>query len=346
MAEIPITLTCADYARIMPLATGEVKPAGIKLTMILGSRGSWPARAEMLRRAVQDPTVQGGEWSMAQYLYRIDKGDRRYVGIPVFPLRNFTARDLYIRRGGPIRSVADLAGKRIGMYSYTASGSIWYRHFLRFVGLDPSAIEWWIGDIDTPWSAPAVGAAGGRGAGAPPAEAPLRIDQSLPLGVKAPAKGRSLADMLIAGELEAIYSPPRPAAYHPRTGPIVRLFLDFRLVEQEYFLKTGAFPPQHLIVLRREAWEANRWIAKSLTDAFSAANECFTAAQKGFPYATPWLEAELEDTAAVMGEDFHPYGLEKNRAQIDAFAAEAFRLGLTSRQITPEDYFADYLQGG
>jgi len=323
---LPISLTCADYARIMPLATGEVKPDGIALTMILGSRGSWPARAEMLRRAVQDPAVQGGEWSMAQYLYRIDKGDRRYVGIPVFPLRNFTARDLYIRRGGPIRSAAELAGKRIGMYSYTASGSIWYRHFLRFIGLEPSTIQWWIGDIDTPWSAP--------------------MDQTLPPGVNAPAKGRSLSDMLIAGELDAIYSPPRPEAYHPRTGPIVRLFPDFRLVEQEYFLKTGAFPPQHLIVLRREAWEANPRIARSLTEAFIAANDCFSAAQKGFPYATPWLEAELEDTAAVMGEDFHAYGLERNRSQIDAFAGEAFRLGLTSRQITTEDYFADYLKGG
>ena len=70
MPEIPITLTCADYARVMPLATGEVKPEGIALTMVLGSRGSWPARAEMLSRAVQDPKVQGGEWSMAQYLYR------------------------------------------------------------------------------------------------------------------------------------------------------------------------------------------------------------------------------------------------------------------------------------
>ncbi len=216
MGEIPISLTCADYARIMPLATGEVKPEGIALAMILGSRGSWPARAEMLRRAVQDPGVQGGEWSMAQYLYRIDKGDRRYVGLPVFPLRNFTARDLYIRRGGSIRRPADLAGKRIGMYSYTASGSIWYRHFLRFVGLDPASIEWWIGNIDTPWSAP--------------------MDQPLPSGVNAPVKGRSLSDLLIAGELEAIYSPPRPAAYHPRTGPIVRLFPDFRYIEQEYFL--------------------------------------------------------------------------------------------------------------
>ena len=42
MTELPITLTCADYARVMPLATGEVKPEGIALTMVLSSRGSWP----------------------------------------------------------------------------------------------------------------------------------------------------------------------------------------------------------------------------------------------------------------------------------------------------------------
>jgi 4,5-dihydroxyphthalate decarboxylase len=322
-AEIPISLTCGDYARVMPLATGEVKAKGIALTMVLGRRGSWPERAEMLRRAVQDAAVAGGEWSMAQYLYRVDKGDRRHVGLPVFPLRNFTARDLYVRRGGPIHRPEDLTGGRIGMYSYTASGSIWYRHFLRFVGLEPEGLQWWVGDIDTPWSAP--------------------MDVTLPPGVKSPAPGRSLAAMLIAGELDAIYSPPRPEAYHPVDGPIARLFPDFRGVEQEYFRRTGAFPPQHLIVLRREVWEANRWVARSLTEAFITANDTFTAAQRGFPYATPWLEAELEDTAAVMGDDFHPYGFERNRGQIDAFAGEAFRLGLTSRRITPEEYFADYL---
>jgi hypothetical protein len=43
--------------------------------------------------------------------------------------------------------------------------------------------------------------------------------------------------------------------------------------------------------------------------------------------------------------DFHPYGLERNRTQIEMFAGEAFRLGLTSRPITTEEYFADYLEG-
>ena len=321
---IPLTLTCADYARLMPLATGQVKAEGIALTLQLSRRGSWPERAEMLRRAVQDPAVQGGEWSMAQYLYRIDKGDRRHVGLPIFPLRNFTARDLYVRRDGPIRTPADLTGKRIGMYSYTASGSIWYRHFLRFIGVDPASIQWWIGDVDAAWSSP--------------------IDPNLPAGVKAAPAGRSLSDMLLADELEAVYSPPRPQAYHPQRGAIARLFPDFRRVEQDYFRATGAFPPQHLIVVQREVWEANRWIAHRLTEAFIAANDWFSASQRGFPYATPWLEAELEDTAAVMGEDFHPYGLDANRAQIEMFAGEAFRLGFTSRRISTDEYFADYLK--
>jgi len=326
-ADLPITLTCADYARLMPLATGEVKPEGIALTMILGSRGSWPKRVELLTRSVQDPTVQGGEWSMAQYLYRIDKGDRSFVGLPVFPLRNFTARDFYVKKGGPIREPKNLVGKRVGTYSYTASGSIWYRHLLRYLGVDPASMQWWVGDVDAAWSV---------GAGS----------QSVPPGVHAPAPGRSLTDMLFADELEVVLSPPRPQAYHTTRGPVARLFPDSRSIEQEYFRKTGAFPPQHLIVLRREVWEKQRWIAKSLTDAFIAANDVFGAAQRGFPYATPWLDAELDDTTALMGDDIHPYGLEKNRAQIEMFADEAFRLGFTRRRITPDEYFADYLQGG
>ena len=223
---IPITLTCADYARLMPLATGEVKPEGIALTLLLGSRGSWPARAEMLRRAVQDPAVQGGEWSMAQYLYRIDKGDRRYVGLPVFPLRNFTARDLYVRRGGPIREPEDLAGKRIGMYSYSASGSIWYRHFLRFVGLDPATIQWWIGDIDTrgrraDGPEPAARREGGSGRPLAVGHADRRragghLQPAAPAGLSSPDRAASHACSRTSARSSRTTS-ARPARFHRST---------------------------------------------------------------------------------------------------------------------------------
>ena len=200
MADIPITLTCADYARVMPLARGDVKPHGIDLTLI-HTAGSWEMRAEMLRRALDDPMVQGGEGSMAGHLRRIDKGDRGHIGLPVFPLRNFTARDLYVRRGGPVKSPGDLVGKRIGMYDWVASGSIWYRHFLSFIGVAPESLEWWIGDIDTPRAQTHV--------------------YTLLGGVHRPPAGRSLSEMLIAGELDAIYSPARPQRYDPVGGPVV-----------------------------------------------------------------------------------------------------------------------------
>ena len=85
MADLPLTLTCADYPRIMPLVTRQVVPKGIDLTLITGRGGSWPDRAEMLRRGLQDPAVQGGESSMMIHLSRIDKGDRSHVGLPIFP---------------------------------------------------------------------------------------------------------------------------------------------------------------------------------------------------------------------------------------------------------------------
>jgi 4,5-dihydroxyphthalate decarboxylase len=325
MANIPIRLTCADYARLAPLMTGDVKPEGVDLTLIHGTGGSWPERAEMLRRALHDPTVQGGEASMAAQLRRIDKGDRSHVGLPVFPLRNFTARDLYIRKDGPIRAPSDLIGKRIGMYDWVASGSIWYRHFLNFVGVPPERAEWWIGDVEGGWR--------------------VRNEPDLPAGVHPVPEGRNLSEMLIAGDLEAVYSPPRPSRYHRDNGPIVRLFPEFRAIERDYFRRTGTFPPQHLIVLRREVWEADKWLARALTDAFIRCNDLFAESQRNFPYVSPWLEAELEETEAVMGADFHPYGFEQNRAVIDIFCRQAHQSGLTGRLVTAEEYFAEFLAG-
>ena len=249
MADLPLRLTCADYARVMPLAVGDVKPDGIDLTMVLGREGSWPKRAEMLRRAANDPTVQGGESSMAGHLRRIDRGDRNLVALPVFPLRNFTGRDLYVRKAGPIKTPADLRGGRIGMYDWVASGSIWYRHFLRFIGVPPEDLQWTIGPVDESNITSHV--------------------YTLPEGVRAAPEDRALSEMLIAGELDAIYSPPRPRRYHPVDGPIVRLFPDIRTIERQYFRATRMFPPQHLMVLRRDAWQQNKWIARSLTDAFA-----------------------------------------------------------------------------
>ncbi|MFC0410020.1 substrate-binding domain-containing protein [Roseomonas elaeocarpi] len=324
MADLPIHLCCADYARLMPLARGEVSVPGIDLTLTLGRGGSWPDRAEMLRRALNDPAVDGGESSMCRHLMRLAAGDRSHVALPVFPLRGFTARDLYVRAGGAVRVPADLQGRRIGMYGWANSGAVWYRHLLEYFGVSVEGIEWWIGTVDEPQPASGPG--------------------PLPAGVQAVATGRSLSEMLIAGEIDALFSPPRPLAYHRENGPIVRLTPDFPEVESEYFRRTAMFPVQHLVLVRRAVWESNRWIAGALTEGFSRCNDAFTAAQRNFPYATPWLEDELERTEALLGEDFHPYGFERNREQVRVFADQAYRSGIVGRMVEPEEFFREYLE--
>lgn len=324
MATVPITLTCSDYARVMPLATGDVRPDGIDLTLVTSKPASWDDRQEMMRRAMHDPLVHGGEASMAGQLRRIEQGDRRYVALPVFVLRNFVARDVFVRGGGTICTAADLAGARIGMFNWVASGSVWYRHFLRSLGVDLDKVKWWIGDCDTPSVSEHL--------------------VTLPAGVRAPAPGRVLSDMLLAGEIDAICNPQKPKRYHPLDGPIVRLFKDIRAVDRAYFSAHRVYPPQHLVLLRRDVWERNKWLARSITNAFARCTELFNLATRQFPYVSPWLDIELEETAALMGEDFHPVGLEKNRHAIEIFCEQAHQSGITARRIAVEDYFAEFLQ--
>ena len=317
-----IKLTCADYAQVMPLATGAVAPEGVAIELLLGRHGSWPDRAEALRRSLADDAVHGGESSMGLHLGRIGRGDRSSVALPIFILRNFTARDLYVRQGSAISSAADLVGKRIGMYSWTASGSIWYRHFLAYAGVPPEDVQWTIGEVDAAYAA---------------------RNETYPAGIATPAAGQSLSDMLLAGDLDAIYSPPRPARYHPVNGPIVRLFPDFRGVERQYFIDTGVFPPQHLFVLHRAVWEADNALAPAITAAFSQCETYFRDQTRSFPYVSPWLEAELEETRAAMGDDPYGHGLERNRATMAIFCDMGHRLGLTEKRVSVDDYFAEFI---
>ena len=312
-----LTLTCADYIRFMPLAAGDVRVPDLTLTWVRGER------SEMLRRATADPAVDGGETSMAQHVMRLDAGDRSLVAIPVFPLRNFTARDLYTRKGTALTDKA-LGRRRIGIYNWAASGAVWYRHLLRYFGHDITKITWIVGGPDGPTA--------------------VRIPDPPPAHVKAAPADTSLTDLLLRGDIDAFFAPLPPARFTQADGPIVRVFPDFRPLEQQYFAKTRCYPPQHVIVLRRASWERHRAAARQLVDAFNAADAKFEAAQRQFPYNSPWLIADVEDAARLMGTDYHAHGFEKNREVVDAFCQGAFDDALTKRRVTSSEFFAEFLE--
>jgi 4,5-dihydroxyphthalate decarboxylase len=312
-----ISLACSDYLRFTPLATGDLRPKNVDLTWIRGPR------SDMLRRALSDPAIDGGETSMLGHLLRVDRGDRSMVAVPAFPLRNFTARDLYARKGSSL-SPSQLNGSRIGIYNWAASGAVWYRHLIRYFGQDPAAIKWIVGGTDEPSKIVA--------------RAPL------PSYVNDAPEDKSLTDLLLAGDVDAIFVPLPPKNYHPVNGPIVRLLPEYRSVEREYFEKTRCFPPQHLIVLRREVWEKNPSLGPLLLEIFEQCETKFQEDLHHFPYTTPWQAAEVEETDLLMGPDFHAHGLEKNRHALDVFCQSAFDDGQTKRRVTVDEYFAEFLK--
>jgi 4,5-dihydroxyphthalate decarboxylase len=317
-ASAKVTLTCADYLRFTPLATGDLRPKDFALHWIRGPR------SDMLSRALTDPAVDGGEGSMLAHLLRIEAGDRSMVAVPAFPLRNFTARDIYVRKGSSLKP-ADLNGRRIGIYNWAASGAVWYRHLLRYFKQDPAAIQWVVGGADQPAGVPARA--------------------QLPAHVRNAPPNKSLSDLLLAGALDAIFAPLPPKLYHPLNGPIVRLIPDFPAVERRYFLETRCYPPQHAILIKEKAWQRDPAIGRKLLETLSQCETMFQAGQRMFPYGSPWLMAELEEAELLMGRDFHAHGLEKNRIALEVFCRSAFEDGLTRRQVTVEEYFGEFLKG-
>ena len=312
-----LTLTCANYVRFLPIATGDVRPADLTLTWVRGDRN------EMLRRATDDASVDGGETSMAQHVQRLDRGDRSLVAIPIFPLRNFTVRDLYAQKGTSIAPDA-LGGRRIGIYNWAASGAVWYRHLLRYLGNDTKKIEWVVGGVDGP--------------------ATVRLPEPPLPNVRPAPAGSTLSALLQAKEIHALFAPLPPRALHPTDGPILRAFPAFQAMERKYFSDTGCYPPQHVIVVRRASWERDRSVGRRLVEAFNASEAAFEALQRQFPYNSPWLIEEVEGAARFMGTTYHAHGLDANRRAVDTFCQAAFDDGLTKRRLTADAFFEEFLQ--
>ena len=127
-----ITLCCSNYVRFLPIATGDVRPAGLSLTWIRGDR------TEMLRRATDDPAVDGGETSMAQHVHA--PGSRRSLAgcdSDLSAAQFHRPRSVHARADGGA-APATLGGRTLGIYNWAASGAVWYRHLLRTGAMIPS----------------------------------------------------------------------------------------------------------------------------------------------------------------------------------------------------------------
>jgi len=156
---------------------------------------------------------------------------------------------------------------------------------------------------------------------------------------------RTLPELLVAGEIDAIISARPPDAFLAGDPRIGRLFPNYREVEEAYFRETGIFPIMHGVVLRRDVFEAKPWVARNLCLAFEEAKRRSLARILDKTVSSiplPWLPEYAETVGRDLvfgGGDLWPYGVEANRKTLDAFLQYCFEQGVAHRRITTDELF-------
>jgi 4,5-dihydroxyphthalate decarboxylase len=149
--------------------------------------------------------------------------------------------------------------------------------------------------------------------------------------------------MIASGDLDALMCACAPLTYRDGTNRVRRLFQDFRAVERDYYQRTGIFPIMHLVVIRREIYDAHPWVAQNLYKAFCDAKAEFMRtfdADSAMSVMLPWTTADVEEARDLMGADFWPYGLEPNRHVLETLVGYAHEQGLIDRRFELDSLFA------
>lgn len=316
-----LTLACGDYDRTRPLVDGRVRPLGVDLTCL-------PMTIEeIFFRMARFREFDAAEMSLGSYLVSLSAGeDAPFVAIPVYPSRSFRHSGIYVHAGSGITRPEQLVGATVGVAEYQLTANVWIRGILaEHHGVPVSSVRYRTGGLHEP----------GR---------PEKLAVSLPPDVEVTpiGPGQTLSGMLASGEIDALYTPRTPRSFAEGHPQVARLFPDFRTVEAAYWRKTGIFPVMHVVAIRADVYRRDRWVARSLMEAFTAARRIAldgideTASLR---YMLPWLPDDVAAVRAVLGDDYWTYGLAGNEAALSAIARYAFEQGLIPRAYEPHELF-------
>jgi 4,5-dihydroxyphthalate decarboxylase len=303
--------------RTVALETGEVDVRGIDLQVRAA-----PSLGGLLEAAVAGD-VDVAEVLLGHYVAHVGRGGDELIALPVFPARRFAQRWLWVAADSSLTELAQLRGARVGWPAGAAGALAWVAGLLRrSADMDLAEVELVYGRMG-----------GGL---------TKILDGAPPPGTEDPGDAPTLPDQLRSGAVDCVMSPyPVP----PDDGGA-----DFRLLlpdagahERAYLQAGGIYPILSVVVMRRDVYEGDRWIAWTLADAFAEAKvlglerlNYFGALAVGLPFLSVMLE-EIDD---LFDGDAFPYGLERNRPALEEYLANAVSTGLIEQPLAVDELFA------
>jgi 4,5-dihydroxyphthalate decarboxylase len=326
MPDLKLSLAITNNLRTRPVIDGRIKPEGIDLVKtILGP-------AEMFWRQLSFAEFDVSEMSMSELMMIRARGDDRFIGIPVFTTRRFYHTGILVRKDAGIASPADLKGKRVGVPEYIQTSALWTRGVIENeFGIAPKDMVFFMERL------PTRSHAGSMGFKAPPG---VTINQIPP--------EKSIGSMMLSGELDACMS------YIPKHGDLMDrssadlenhpdvkpMFPDPAAEAIRFYKKTGIFPINHGMAVKREVFEREPWVVINLLKAFIAANDI--AERERREHVAYHLETGLvpADYRKALAVQLITHGLKANRAVLETAAKYSNQQALTPRVMPMEELFA------
>jgi 4,5-dihydroxyphthalate decarboxylase len=325
MANLQLSLAITSNPRTWSIIDGRVKPDGIDFTKtVLGP-------AEMFWRQLSFAEFDVSEMSMSELMMIRNRGDDRFIGIPVFTTRRFYHAGIFVRKAAKIASPANLRGKRVGVPEYIQTSALWTRGILENeFGIAPKDMTFFMERV------PSRSHAGAIGFKAPP---------GVPVNQIPPEK--SIGSMMLAGELDACMSYNRNQGlidrsdadldHHPHIKP---LFPDPAAEAVRYYNKTGIYPINHGLVIKRAVFERNPWVVINILKAFNQANDIADAERR--EHVAYHFETGLvpPDDRKSLASRIITHGLKANRATLEILAKYSNQQSLTQQIVTMDELFA------
>jgi 4,5-dihydroxyphthalate decarboxylase len=320
MTQLSLTMALSHYDRHIPFLDGTTQPDGIDLkVMIVGQSSPLKDGANRHERMLQAGEFDICELSLSSYLMSRSRG-MPFIGIPVFPRRLFSQSQMWVNSKANISSPRDLIGKTVGLGTFQTTLSVLARGDLQSeYGVPWRDIKWVVDKEET---------------------VPFKPQEGV--SIRLILAGKKIGKMLQDGEIDALFMPHPPKEALQEGEQIARLFSDSRQEERAYFRKNGFYPIMHVVAFKEDLLKKHPWAGLSVMEAFEKAK----AACNKF-YDDPnwsrlvWARHLVEEERSVFGSDPWPYGVEKNRANLERFIGYSFDQGLINRVMITDELFAE-----
>ena len=329
-SRLQLSISFAANPRTWPLIDGSVTVDGVDLVIT----PSHPS--EIFWRQLKFGDFDISEMSMSSLMMALAHGDDRFVGLPVFTTHRFFHTSMLVRRDAGIETPADLKGKRVAVPEYQQTAALWTRGALQHEwGVRAADMEWW---MERP---PSHSHGGATGFKAPPGVTVHQIPVEQNIGT-----------MMVAGEVDAVVHyivndnlvdrSTIDLWNHPAAR---RLFADPVAEGVRYHKKTGLYPINHGMVIKRALAEKHPWVILNLMKAFDRANAI--ANRQRQDHVADHLATGLipGDAKAALARPVIEHGIKANRAILETCADYSLEQGLTPRRMKLDEIFAPSTMG-